>query len=535
GDVDCVVSDYEMPGRNGIDFLERVREEYPELPFILYTGKGSEEVASDAISAGVTDYLQKGSGTDQYTVLANRIKNAVGRYRAERARQRHLDAIETARDGISILNEHGEFIYVNKKYADLYGYKSGEMVGEHWSLIYPDDEIQRAREDILPQVEEMGYWNGTTTGLRADGSTFLEDHRVTRTEYGELVCTVRDLSNETAVKKHLNRYRTLIEALDDAVYALDERGRFEYVNDAFVELVEYDRERILGSDVALIKTEDALAKAEDALGEVLSSDGPESYRFEVEILSKDGTRIPCEDHIGVLPFEGPSFDGSVGILRDITERNERERELKRKNDQLETLASVVSHDLRNPLNIAEGHLELAREDCTSAHLGTVKRAHDRMEALIEDILTLSRQNNAATDREPVALTAVVESCWTTVETDHASLVTDITRRVKAERGRLKQLFENLIRNAVEHGGGDVTITVGDLDDGFYIEDDGPGIPEEERDVIFHDGYSTNTEGTGLGLSIVREIVYAHDWEIHVTDGSDGGARFEITGVDFVAD
>jgi len=97
--VDCVVSDFDMPGRNGIEFLRVVRAEYPDLPFILFTGKGSEEVASEAISAGVTDYLQKEVGTDQYAILANRIGNVVEQRRAEQARKRHLEAIETAQEG----------------------------------------------------------------------------------------------------------------------------------------------------------------------------------------------------------------------------------------------------------------------------------------------------------------------------------------------------------------------------------------------------------------------------------------------------
>jgi CheY-like chemotaxis protein len=87
--VDCIVSDYEMPGQNGIEFLSTVREEYPDLPFILFTGKGSETIASDAISAGTTDYLQKGSGTDQFVLLANRITNAVQSDRARQQATRH--------------------------------------------------------------------------------------------------------------------------------------------------------------------------------------------------------------------------------------------------------------------------------------------------------------------------------------------------------------------------------------------------------------------------------------------------------------
>jgi signal transduction histidine kinase len=92
---------------------------------------------------------------------------------------------------------------------------------------------------------------------------------------------------------------------------------------------------------------------------------------------------------------------------------------------------------------------------------------------------------------------------------------------------------NLIRNAIEHGGEDVTINVGELEDGFYVEDDGTGIPEEHWTNVFDASYSTSDDGGGFGLSIVKEIVHAHDWEIEVTDGIDGGARFEITGIEFV--
>jgi PAS domain S-box-containing protein len=532
---DCVVSDYEMPGASGIEFLEAVREQYPGLPFILFTGKGSEEVASEAISAGVTDYLRKQPDTDQYTLLANRITNAVARYRAERTHRRHLDAIETAHDGVGILNDANRFIYVNQAYADVHGYTPEALLGEHWRLVFPDQEFARVREEVTPQVEAVGYWDGTTTGCRSDGTTFPKDHRITRTEYGERVCTVHDLSEEHRRQKHLTWYQTVVEALDDPVYVLDETGQFEYVNDAFAELVGYDKDRILGAPTDLVKDEDTVETAEEMLGRLLSSDGPESVRFETEIHPRSGDPIPCEDHMGVLPYEGKSFNGSVGVLRDISERKAREETLEQQNDQLEKFTSVVSHDLRNPLNIAEGHLGLAQQECDSTHLASVARAHDRMHALIDDLLALAQADETGAETAPVALARAITQSWAGVETANASLETNVSRTIAADEGRLKQLLENLIRNAVEHGGADVTVTIGELPDGFYVEDDGRGIPEAERESIFGAGYSTNDSGTGFGLAIVEQVVDAHGWELRVTDGADGGARFEITGVTFDAE
>ena len=534
-DFDCVISDYDMPGQTGIEFLKSVRKEAPDLPFVLFTGKGSEEVASKAISAGVTDYLQKQSGTDHYVVLANRLRNAVRRYRAEKDRERQRKAIETAREGISILNEDGEFIYVNQAYANIYGYEPDEMNGEHWELIYPDDKVAVAQNVILPTVAEEGYWSGETTGLRADGTAFPEAHTVTHTDTGGLICSVRDRSAEQQQETELARFRTLVETINDPVYVLDEAGRFEYVNDAFVEMVGYDRETIIGAPPALIKSEKAVDRAETNLGRLLSSEGPDSVQFEIEVQPERGEPIPCEDHMGVLPYEGECFEGSVGILRDITERKERERKLKRRNQRLDEFASVVSHDLQNPLNVATGSIDLAKEECNSEHLERTERALDRMENLIEDLLALARGDGAVTDPRPIDIAKIAQKCWRNVETTDATLVTEVDKTVYADESRLMQLFENLSGNAVEHGGSEVTVTVGNLDDGFYLEDDGCGIPEDEYDDVFTPGYSNSEDGTGFGLSIVEQIVAVHGWEIRLTEGTTGGARFEITGVDSVTE
>jgi signal transduction histidine kinase len=158
-----------------------------------------------------------------------------------------------------------------------------------------------------------------------------------------------------------------------------------------------------------------------------------------------------------------------------------------------------------------------------------------METLIEDLLVLSREGDAVTDFEPVNLTTMAEECWRTVETANATLVTDIDCRAQTDPTRLKQLFENLIRNAVEHGGANVTITVGELEEGFYIEDDGPGIPESDHPEVFTAGFTTNTEGTGFGLSIVKRVVEAHNWEIRLSEATNGGTRFEITDVEFATE
>ncbi|PSP88827.1 hypothetical protein BRC90_06625 [Halobacteriales archaeon QS_4_69_34] len=234
---------------------------------------------------------------------------------------------------------------------------------------------------------------------------------------------------------------------------------------------------------------------------------------------------------------------TLARIRSEAELREREATLERQNERLEEFASVLSHDLRNPLSVATGRLALAEEDCPSEHHTDVEWALDRMEAIVDDVLTLARQGKTVEDPEPVPLGAVVDDAWRAVESEGVALDREELGTVVADERRLRRLFENLFRNAVEHGstghpardegttepaGDDATVRVVALDEGgFAVADDGPGIPESERERIFEGGYSTAEEGTGLGLPIVRSLAEAHGWSVAATESEAGGARFEI--------
>jgi signal transduction histidine kinase len=218
-------------------------------------------------------------------------------------------------------------------------------------------------------------------------------------------------------------------------------------------------------------------------------------------------------------------------LKVALDRVERTRELERQNERLEEFASIVSHDLRNPLNMAELGVDLARDESDSPHLDEAQRGIDRSLALIEDLLTLARDGEQVGPTEPVALESAVTDAWETVETGTATLDLEAETTIRADSSRLQQLLVNLVENAVVHGGADVTVTVDETADGFVVVDDGPGIPDDRADSVFDAGYSTAESGTGFGLRIVEQVASGHGWDVSATDGEDGGARFEITGVD----
>ncbi len=227
---------------------------------------------------------------------------------------------------------------------------------------------------------------------------------------------------------------------------------------------------------------------------------------------------------------------AVGALRDVSEWKARERELERQNERLDRFASVVSHDLRNPLAVAQGYLQLAEETGDPDHFERTAGALDRIGELVDDLLELARTGRGVGEVGPVLLSGVATEAWENVETGDARLGLPDDVTVQADRARLRQLLENLFRNSMEHGtdGTDdrLTVSLGPLDDraGFYVADDGVGIPEGMRDRLFETGVTGSDDGTGFGLAIVREIAESHGWEAAATNGEDGGARFEFTGV-----
>jgi PAS domain S-box-containing protein len=342
------------------------------------------------------------------------------------------------------------------------------------------------------------------------------------------------------------RYRAYVErvldAIHDPLFVHDADGSLRRWNEAFTEVTGYSEAEVAAMDGTDFVPAEHRERTAAAIADVFETG---SARLEAPLLTRDGETIPYEFVATRVEHTGGGAR-LVGVGRDVSERVARARELERKNERLEEFASIVSHDLRNPLSVAEGQVELLRGECDSDRLDALQRAHDRMETLVEDLLTLARQGEAVSDTEPVNLAETVEACWRTVSTADADLRVGADCVVGADPSRLKQLIENLLRNAVEHGstssrsaaedpvehrGADVTVWVGDLDGGFYVADDGPGIPESERERVFESGHSTAAEGTGFGLAIVAEVAAAHGWAVEVVESDAGGARFEVTGVE----
>ncbi|GAA3867276.1 hypothetical protein GCM10022627_17390 [Haloarcula argentinensis] len=251
-----------------------------------------------------------------------------------------------------------------------------------------------------------------------------------------------------------------------------------------------------------------------------------------------------KDEIGRLydAFENMRDTLRSQIRQAQAAREEAERsshELERQNERLDEFASTLSHDLRNPLTVARGHVELLATRLSDpetdsadlqSHIEKLEDAHDRIESIIDDVLTLTRKGASVEETAPVPLEAVVTDAWDNIDNKRASIEVAGSRTIDADRARLLRALENLFRNAIDHVGPDVAVTVGLTEHGFYVADDGPGIPTDAVDNIFEYGHTTSEDGTGLGLSIVKTIAEAHGWRVYIDTTYPDGAMFVFADV-----
>ncbi|MFB6093061.1 MAG: PAS domain S-box protein [Haloquadratum sp.] len=440
-------------------------------------------------------------------------------------------------DAIVLVDADGQILRANERTEEMFGYRPAELEGESVEVLVPE-----AARDRHPTQRESYMEDPTTRPMGADldlyaqckdGSTVPVDISLSPIETAdgiEVMAAVRDITDHETLRR---KYRTVMESAPDAMFVADaETSDILEVNQRAVDLVGRAEDELVGRDQTVLHPSEDEARYRELFERHVANEEGIVARFpngdELCVETASGDRVPVEISARTVELNGDK--AVIGVFRDISDRREREYELQRQIERLETLAEVLSHDLRNPLNVAAANLDLARESGDPERLAAVEAAHTRIENLIDDALTLIREGYEVESVDPLDLVSISSDCWQHVQTGDATLQIANEGILYADARRVKNLFENLFRNAVEHGGDTVTVRVGVYDDGFFVADDGPGIPAEDRPDVLEPGWTTDEDGTGLGLNIVSEIASAHSWEIAVSESDDGGARFDFTGV-----
>jgi len=532
GASDCVVAVHDPPALDAIDVLDAVRERAPDVPVVV----ANPDPDVDPVAHGAADVVRLDE--TPRTVLASRIHDRAIRHRAtDRDATNYRETFANAHDGMLLLDDDATVVDANDRACDVLDRPRDGLLDAPVERFSPHahrlasalDDGER-RRDVLPIT-------------LPDGTERVVDATITRDVAPDRhLAVLRDVTDRHEDRVELERLRDRIE------FVLTRTNSLTWTMDGDTgDLVSVYGARFVGpgGDTAAIVDEpmrDVLENVAhpDDLPEI--RDGIERVRtgerdsFEAEFRGNpdaDGVR----EHWFETAAHRRTDDGRtevIGFTTDVTAQKRQSLELEAQNERLDRFASVVSHDLKTPLATAQGHLELARDDADDdvEALDDVAAAHERMERIIDDLRWLTREGRDIGSTDPVDLADVVERAWCLVAPDgDATLVVDDgLGTVEADDDRLRQLLENVLANAITHGGDDVTVRVEALPNGFAISDDGPGVPAAEREDVLDYGYSTRDAGTGYGLAIVTDIAAAHDWTLDLTESQRGGLRLEFRGV-----
>ena len=561
GEVDesteCLVFDSgsadSAPGR----LLGEVRSAYPTLPFVLLVPpEGAASIEEVLVADRTTVLRRRGDATDA-AMLANRVQTLVESDRRERKLERERERFDTLfevltqpvvevefRDGLPIV------LRVNRAFEEVFGYEEATMAGRSLDEFVVPPERQEEAVSINSRVQDGEVFAVEVTRQTADGEReFLLQNAVypdSDVEFAIYTDITERKERERELQRQNDRLQALFRNARSAVveYAYyDDEAIVERVNSRFESVFGYEGETLVGEPL------DRFIVPSDERGSISDIDERvkrgEHLDEEVRRETVDGVRTFI---LRNTPIDtGDRVRGYASYV-DITQRKERERELertkrrledsnealRRKNERLEQFASVVSHDLRNPLTVARLQAEFAEESGGDEHFERLHTSHERMDAMIEDLLLLARAETSVDTDGTVALASRAKRAWEGVRTPGSKLELDLSgaSEIRGDPELLGHVFENLFRNAVDHNDRPVTVRVGVLAEngertGFYVEDDGCGIDPDSAGQVTDYGYSTAESGTGFGLSIVAEFVDRHGWELTIGDSTDGGARFEI--------
>jgi PAS domain S-box-containing protein len=533
GMTDAIVSDYQMPGMDGIEFLKVVRKEFKEIPFILFTGKGREEVVIEAIENGADFYLQKGGDPRaQFSELSHKIRQAFRRKKAEEELRMMKATVSNAAEGILWINEYGGITFFNDTICSMLGYSREEFSRLTIQDINPRF-IDNHLGSLWPGMSQRKYLTVQDTHRKKDGSLIPVEILLNYIEFGPqayVFAFVRDITDrkraDDELKSAYEKNKGLMDYANDAIYIADaETGMLLDANNKTQALIG----RTLSEIQTMHESQLHPKEEEERYRAYFKKHTLEGMGLQEEVVvDQEGNRIPVIVSAAILNLGGRRC--MMGIFHDISDIKKAHDALQLANKKLTLLAEITRHDIRNKLTVLGGYLELFTdhppEPQHSMYLTKLKTA---VKMITENIEFTKLYQDLG----------VVEPKWQNV-TDlfyRVCIHIDI-RKIRFEAPAdgleifadplLERVFYNIVENAVEHGDrvSVVRLFSEESSDGLLIriEDDGIGIPVHDKEMIFERGFGKNT---GLGLFLSREILSITNISIKEAGEFQHGARFEI--------
>jgi PAS domain S-box-containing protein len=457
--------------------------------------------------------------------------------------------IEHSSDIITILDDEGIIQFESPSSNAILGYDPEQLVGENaFEYIHPDD-----RERVKETFEEAVGATGRVTEQEAyrfrhaDGSwVWLESITTNQTETAldGYVINSRDISLRKKYERELaderQKYETVVEQSHDAI-AIHQDGVFVFANARCLDLLGYDEEELIGKSFKAITVPEDYELVQERYEQRLDPEVESPpQRYEARFLTKDGNRRVAELSTAHIQYEG---DPAVLVaVRDITERKNYEERLENRTAELEALNRVIRHNIRNDMSIILGWMELLEDHVDEAGRDYLRKILASGEHVVELTEVVRDQVEVLTsDGEievtPTPLRSILE---TEIELRRESfpeaefaITGEIPDRSVMANKMLGSVFRNLLNNAVQHNNtGEPFVEIGcemrDEDVVVQIADNGPGIPDEQKETIFGKGEKgLESPGTGVGLYLVQTLISQYGGRVWVEDNDPTGAVFNI--------
>lgn len=375
-EYDAVVSDYQMPGKDGLEFLEMLRKNGNTIPFIMFTGKGREEVAVRAWSLGADYYVNKtGDPETVYCELAHCLRSTVEKHFAEAQMKETVQKLQTiyqnAVEGISYVDSEENIVYANKAFADIVGYEQEQLAGMNLRRFVDEESWAKIRTETEKHLKgkanryELIFrrTDGTTRNVQISGSPLFDSDGGFAGTVGIVLDVTASKNAEETAKESEEKWHSLFEMAPDGMATTDMKGVITSVNSAFLRLTGYKREDIVGkrfTKLQTIKPKD-IPKYLKLMISALRGRLPEP--FEYSYVRKDGTIGWGEAHVGSLKKNSKTI-GYQMIFREITERKKAEEVLQKSEETLNTLMEeapigICNTDLKGKITYVNKRFEEA--------------------------------------------------------------------------------------------------------------------------------------------------------------------------------